>query len=158
MHHQIQLVQLGNIKSNVQLFSYDPPVLQRLSTKTSTTAGNGVLTVFGSNFGENPKIQFVYRKLETINETSKNNTNKAVASPRQLDETEGSEESSHIVITKVELCELVPGEQTHESASCFIPEGQGNLHLVQIEALRKRIMHLKLKCTRPISAHFSALG
>jgi len=136
MHHQIQLVQLGHIKSNVQLFSYDPPVIKSLSTKTSNTAGTGVLTVFGSNFGENPEIQIVYRKLETIeyNETSKNNTNKAVAARRQLDEPEGSTEAgSHIVTTKVELCELVPGEQTHESASCFIPEGQGNLHLIQIE-------------------------
>jgi hypothetical protein len=116
--HQIQVIQSGNIRSNVALFDYDPPFISSLSPLSSNTNGTGIMTVHGSNFGENPIVKIIMRKSVTFNTSSTL--------------------SSRTIITNVVDCKSIPGKQTHESISCLIPEGQGNLHLVYVEAARQK--------------------
>ena len=121
MQHEIQMVQIGGVKSNIKTFDYDRPDIGGLSTVSSNTGGEGVLTVFGTNFGESPNIQIVHRKRIEIAEQQQ----------RLLLET--TDPTYEIVVAKTEVCEIIPAEQTHESVSCFIPAGQGNLHMIVIE-------------------------
>ena len=146
-HHEIQLVQMGDIKSNIQLFDYDPPVLDRLSTSITSTQGGEVLMVYGTDFGENPKIIIEYRALEYIvyNDTDLNSTYTSSSSAKGMAPTLNNRRflldttarpKTRIITTRIEECDTI--EQTHETVSCIVPPGQGNLHLIQVDAAGQR--------------------
>ena len=130
-------------------------MISSLSTTSSSTTGGTILKVYGTDFGESPKIKIVLRALDDIvyNDTNTSTSNEGgingeeSAAPASLNSRNNrrrsllEEASAHdrrpqtrIIITSVEECQLVEEESSHNSVSCVIPPGQGNLHLIQVDA------------------------
>ena len=113
----------GDVTSNEVFFDYDRPVVGAISTQTSGTAGAGMLTITGRNFGEMPSVVFVFRREVSL-----------VNRGRRLSSRSFSPNRTWVVTSTVD-CSLIPSnESSHESVSCSIPEGQGRGHLVYVQA------------------------